>query len=486
MVLVIESVRGGDASRVRQEIGRVAGERMVVHTVDVGQGDATVIVLPTDQVVLIDAGPLSGTDKLLAYLDANVYVAGKKIDKIDYAILSHPDLDHCGGFVGVLQRYVVKNFFRPNIVSKYPGWVDPLETQNAQGAGTDASSTDTLVYREVLKAVYERSEQVFVNAGMKDGLPTQIVGVSEDYRNQWSMELFWFGTKTLVGTVDNDYCPIVVLACRQRKFVLMGDVDGVVERLFLEYARKAGVMGLDADWVMMAHHGSASNGSNSQEFLDFVFGEGVGRVGSAYDCRFVNRDQRKTFDIANKPRCNGLTIGRCGHRCEGGVCMQQVGVMRGGEEMSKIEQGRGIWKVSQGVASERGLKECGDVSKTSASNERAVVGCVERVLHRSKQGEQKMAVVSVGKNGYGLPNTKVFDRLVQIGIQEASVYRTDKLGNVLVGVQESGEMVVAHGGMAKVHEFDPLVRVLQYTVLVGLMAMLCVDVSAIKPRKMPG
>jgi competence protein ComEC len=75
------------------------------HFLDVGQGDAELVVLPGGVKVLTDAGPDSravtqSLDRVLQSTDRY----------IDLAIISHPQLDHFGGFAGLLDRYRIGAF----------------------------------------------------------------------------------------------------------------------------------------------------------------------------------------------------------------------------------------------------------------------------------------------------------------------------------------------------------------------------------------
>jgi competence protein ComEC len=76
---------------------------------DVGQGDAAYIRLRGGIDILIDAGPdhavLSCLGKYMPFYDRT----------IELAILTHPDLDHYGGFLAVLDRYSVRTFALPPI-----------------------------------------------------------------------------------------------------------------------------------------------------------------------------------------------------------------------------------------------------------------------------------------------------------------------------------------------------------------------------------
>jgi competence protein ComEC len=71
---------------------------------DVGQGDAAYIRTSEKQDILIDAGPggkvLSCLGKYMPFYDR----------KLELSILSHPQKDHYGGFLEVLDRYQVDTF----------------------------------------------------------------------------------------------------------------------------------------------------------------------------------------------------------------------------------------------------------------------------------------------------------------------------------------------------------------------------------------
>lgn len=72
--------------------------KLTIHVLDVGQGDSTVIVGPEEsgasKVLIIDGGPKGTGTKLKQFF------ADNKIDHVDYAVLTHFDVDHVGGFVG--------------------------------------------------------------------------------------------------------------------------------------------------------------------------------------------------------------------------------------------------------------------------------------------------------------------------------------------------------------------------------------------------
>lgn len=94
---------------------------------DVGQGDAIYIRFPNQADMLVDGGPgrkvLDCLGKYMPFYDRT----------IDLIILTHPQKDHLGGLVYVLQRYKVKYFNTVPIkteIKVYQQLRDILETNN--------------------------------------------------------------------------------------------------------------------------------------------------------------------------------------------------------------------------------------------------------------------------------------------------------------------------------------------------------------------
>ena len=80
--------------------------------IDVGQGDSFLVKFPGGETALVDAGPASANFDtgeriilpLLNYLDVN---------KIDYAFVSHVDLDHYGGILSLIKENKIKMIYKP-------------------------------------------------------------------------------------------------------------------------------------------------------------------------------------------------------------------------------------------------------------------------------------------------------------------------------------------------------------------------------------
>ncbi len=80
-----------------------------VSVLNIGQGDSILLQGPTGLTLLVDAGP---DRSVLAGIAAELGPLNRHIDMIAE---THPDADHIGGFVYVLENYYVSQFMTPGI-----------------------------------------------------------------------------------------------------------------------------------------------------------------------------------------------------------------------------------------------------------------------------------------------------------------------------------------------------------------------------------
>lgn len=85
-----------------------AAKDLVVYFVDVEGGQATLIVSPSGQSILVDGGWPGYNGRDAGRIEAAATLAG--IRQIDYAINTHYDLDHVGGIAPVAERIPVLTF----------------------------------------------------------------------------------------------------------------------------------------------------------------------------------------------------------------------------------------------------------------------------------------------------------------------------------------------------------------------------------------
>lgn len=78
-----------------------------VSYIDVGQGNSSFVEFPDGKNLLIDGGDIEFGESVEEFLKS------RKVETIDYMIATHADSDHVGGLNYILDRYEVKNIFRP-------------------------------------------------------------------------------------------------------------------------------------------------------------------------------------------------------------------------------------------------------------------------------------------------------------------------------------------------------------------------------------
>ncbi len=77
--------------------GSAANGAARIVFLDVGQGDATLVISPEGRVALIDAGP--------SEIDLVSQLRRHGVDTVDVAIATHPHADHIGGMAGVFGEF---------------------------------------------------------------------------------------------------------------------------------------------------------------------------------------------------------------------------------------------------------------------------------------------------------------------------------------------------------------------------------------------
>lgn len=84
-------------------------DSLYIHFIDVGQGDCTFIRFPDKKTMLIDGGDGTKTNnrKIADYFTA------LDVKKIDYLLLTHGDVDHCGGLESILDSVEVNCAYMP-------------------------------------------------------------------------------------------------------------------------------------------------------------------------------------------------------------------------------------------------------------------------------------------------------------------------------------------------------------------------------------
>ena len=224
-----------------------------IHFIDVGQGDAT-LVLCDDHAMLIDTGDNSKGTTLQLYLNK------QGVERLDYLVLTHPDADHIGGADVIITKFEIDNIF----MSDY--------------------AEDTKTYEEVLDALKQKNEN-------------------------WSMpsvgDTFTLGDAafTILAPLDtygnsNDSSIALMLTHGDNKFLFTGDCSESAEDDLV-----AGSLNLSANVYQVGHHGSRY--SSSQDFMD-----AVSPTYAVISCGEDNSYGHPSAEALNRFRAMGIQVFR--------------------------------------------------------------------------------------------------------------------------------------------------------------------------------
>jgi competence protein ComEC len=203
--------------------GESSSEFLEVHFLDVGQGDAVLIQTPDGFEVLIDGGATSQVIRQLA-------TEQSWNDRlIDVVIATHPDTDHVGGLVDVLERYDVDLIVQTETDSDSPA----------------ATAFESAVLNEGADVQFARAGQV-IRVGASTTI--EILSPASD-TGAWRAN----AASIIVRVVYGDTA-----------FMLTGDAPDSIE----DYLVGAYGADLKSDVLKLGHHGSQT--STSELWLDTV------------------------------------------------------------------------------------------------------------------------------------------------------------------------------------------------------------------------
>lgn len=244
-----------------------------VHFVDVGQGDACILELPDDRVMLIDSGETDRDDVLIHYIEDNITRDGKPLEYFDIVMITHSDSDHCGEMADVLEKFPAKTFYRPNVAAdngKDPSYVDPGKDDLYGNYRTK----DTAAYRNAINAGYAHADTTYASDARDDRQnvikPTNIAAGQAGY---YTITMYTPTTDTY-PTDWNNYSPIMILEYEGQRIALSGDAEKEAEAEFVTLAeQRQGKFSIFDDrfyvnLIKLGHHGSKT--SSSQAYLDVM------------------------------------------------------------------------------------------------------------------------------------------------------------------------------------------------------------------------
>ena len=198
-----------------ESVADEAEGNLEVHFLDVGQGDAT-LILQDEYAMLVDGGDNLHGWQVVEYL---TYLG---VNHLEYVIATHPDMDHIGGLDIVLQNISCDMVFMPEC------------------------ERDTYSYRGLMQVLEEKDiKPVLPEAGTVYELGTAeftILAPLDKYEG-----------------VNNNSIAFRLLH-GEKRFLFTGDAERESEEDMIKSRRT-----LSADVYKVAHHGS--RGTNTELFL---------------------------------------------------------------------------------------------------------------------------------------------------------------------------------------------------------------------------
>ena len=194
-------------------------------------GDSCLIVTPKNKKILIDGGGSERGSSNIGEKTLLPYLLNRKVNKLDYAIISHFDSDHCEGVLYVMQKIKVENV----IIGKQ------FETCEN--------------YKEFIKIVKQKNIRVIsVEKGNK-------VNIEKDmYFN-----VIWPDSNNIVNENKlNNNSLVFKMNYKSISALFTGDIEKIAEEKIILNVKKE----LKSTIIKVAHHGSKT--SSTEKFIEKV------------------------------------------------------------------------------------------------------------------------------------------------------------------------------------------------------------------------
>lgn len=200
-------------------------DRVEVHVIDVGQGDAIALRSPAGRWLLVDAGVATESWDAGARVVVP-YLSRQGVRRLEGLVITHPDADHMGGAGAVIRAL-------------RPRWVaDPGMSAPKSG------------YLELLRAAAGRGlPWVAARQGMEIDLDGMVVGVL-------------YPAERVVSDDANDGSVVLRVVYGEFQLLLTGDAPAAVEQTLVRLHGRR----LEADVLKVGHHGSST--STTPELLE--------------------------------------------------------------------------------------------------------------------------------------------------------------------------------------------------------------------------
>lgn len=123
-------------SLVMQETGNKIAK---VHFINVGQGDSILIQSGNGKNMLIDGGTKAQGSKVVNFLKS------KGVSKLDVVVATHPDADHIGGLIAVLNNFSVGKFIDSGKVHTTDTYYELLQLIDSKNIAFEVPKTGQMI-----------------------------------------------------------------------------------------------------------------------------------------------------------------------------------------------------------------------------------------------------------------------------------------------------------------------------------------------------
>ncbi|MEY9973378.1 competence protein ComEC [Lysinibacillus sp. RC46] len=204
-----------------EKVSVTAGHEMRVHFIDVGQGDSIFIESPNGKTMLVDGGVKGAGQKVVSYLKE------LGVNKLDIVVATHPDADHIGGLIPVLNSIDIGQFYDSGKVHTSQTFEEMLTLIDTKNIPYNVPKTgDSIAF--------------------DDDINVKVLNANEN------------------ATDNNDASIVLKLAYGNVSFLLTADAGVALEKEMMQGDVKATIL-------KAGHHGS--NTSSSAEFIQKVHPE---------------------------------------------------------------------------------------------------------------------------------------------------------------------------------------------------------------------
>ena len=218
-------------------------DHLEIHHLDVGQADATLVIEPGGETMLIDSGDWRDDgETVLSFLERH------GVDRIDHLVSTHAHADHIGGHAAVIEHFETEG---DGIGAVYDsGVAHTSQTYENYLDAVEAHDVSLFEVREDDELDFGEADVAFLN-------PPEGESGTDLHYNSVALTIS-YGDVTYLTT---------------------GDVEDDAESRMVDAHGDA----LDADVYQAGHHGSAT--SSTPTFLDAV-DPAIAVVSSAYDSQY--------------------------------------------------------------------------------------------------------------------------------------------------------------------------------------------------------